>query len=104
MPKHMAQRKSEWQLAIPCLRTKSTLMAVCFQGIMLADLYGYSMKDTFAEGDNMCSDTVRMYNFENDLTMRSGRALDHFMYEMRRNKNKIDNAYIFKSSWCSWDL
>ena len=86
MPKHMAQRKSEQQLAIPCLRTKSTLMAVCFQGIMPVDLYGYSMKDTLAEGENTCSDTVRMYNFENGLTMRSGRALDHFMYEYEKEQ------------------
>ncbi|XP_075568546.1 receptor-type tyrosine-protein phosphatase eta [Pelecanus crispus] len=82
MPKHMAQRKSEWQFAIPCLRTKSMLMAVCFQGIMPADLY--RMKDNFAEGDNMYSDTVRMYNFKNGLIMRSGRALDHFMYEYEK--------------------
>lgn len=27
----MAERKSEWQFAIPCLRTNYTLMAVCFQ-------------------------------------------------------------------------
>lgn len=45
MLKHMAQRKSEWQLAIPCLRTKSILTAGCFQGIRPADLCSYRLRD-----------------------------------------------------------
>lgn len=30
-------------------------------GSVPAELYGYSMEDTFAEGENSCSDTLRMY-------------------------------------------
>lgn len=61
-------------------------MAVCFQRIMPTDLYGYSMKDTFAKGQNMCSDTLRMCNFEISLVMRSGRALGQLMYEYEKKQ------------------
>lgn len=53
---------------------------------MPADLYGYSMKDTLAEGENMCFDTVRMYNFENGLIMRGRKDLDHSMDEYEKKQ------------------
>lgn len=40
--------------------------------------------EIFAVGENKSSDTVRMYDFENGLIIRSERALDHCMFESKK--------------------